>query len=113
QHNSTPSPHHIASPPPINTSPSPPNIQTSPKSFHYNTPIKSPCSPPDLKPTIKSPQPFQYNYPDYTPALNELNRSPQTHYPYPQEYFNSNVNPNFNNLIQDINRNNQNYTPPH
>ncbi|CAF2032984.1 unnamed protein product, partial [Rotaria magnacalcarata] len=49
----------------------------------------------------------------YTSALNELNRSPQTHYPPPQEYFNSNINPNFNNLIQDINRNNQNYTPPH
>ncbi|CAF4345646.1 unnamed protein product, partial [Rotaria magnacalcarata] len=113
QHNITPSPHHIASPPSLNISPLPHNIQTSPKSFHYTTPIKSPCSPPDLKPTIKSPQPTQYNYPDYTPALNELNRSPQTHYPPPQEYFNPNINPNFNHLIQDINRNNQNYTPPH
>ncbi|CAF4961228.1 unnamed protein product, partial [Rotaria socialis] len=93
--------------------PSPHNIHTSPKSFHYNTPIKSPSSPPDLKTPIKSPPPPQCNYPDYTPALNELNRSPQTHYPPPQEYFNSNINPHFNNLIQDINRSNQNYTPPH
>ncbi|CAF4317814.1 unnamed protein product, partial [Rotaria magnacalcarata] len=113
QHNITPSPHHILSPPPLNITPSPQNIHTSPKSFHYTTPIKSPCSPPDLKTPIKSPQPLQYKYPDYTPALNELNRSPQTHYPPPQEYFNPNINPNFNNLIQDINRNNQNYTPPH
>ncbi|CAF3445846.1 unnamed protein product, partial [Rotaria socialis] len=92
QHNTTPSPHHISSPPPLNITPSPHNIQTSQNSFHYTTPIKSPCSPPDLKPTIKS---------------------PQTHYPPPQEYFNPNINPNLNNLIQDINRNNQNYTPPH
>ncbi|CAF2204458.1 unnamed protein product, partial [Rotaria magnacalcarata] len=90
-HNITPSPPHISSPSPLNISPSippnitpsPHNIHTSPKSFHYNTPIKSPSSPPDLKTPIKSPPPSQYNYPGYTPALNELNRSPQTHYPPP------------------------------
>ncbi|CAF4396977.1 unnamed protein product, partial [Rotaria magnacalcarata] len=113
QHNITPSPHQILPSPPLNILPLPHNHHTPLKTFQYTTPIKSPCSPQDLKTPIKSPKPLQYNYPDFTPALNKLNRSPQTHYPPPQEYLNPNINHNFNNLIQDTNRNNQNYTPPH
>ncbi|CAF3373740.1 unnamed protein product, partial [Rotaria socialis] len=55
--------------------------------------------------------------PDFSPALNELNKSPKGYQPPPQNYFSPNNNNNFNNNFTNLNNTPINdrtsYTPPY
>ncbi|CAF2128600.1 unnamed protein product [Rotaria magnacalcarata] len=67
---------------------------------------------PKLSPVIQ-----RNKLPDFSPALNELNKSPKGYYPPPQNYFspsnNNNFNNNFNNLNNTPINDRTSYTPPY
>ncbi|CAF2066954.1 unnamed protein product, partial [Rotaria magnacalcarata] len=87
-----------------------PEDSTSTKSSHHH--ISSPSIVPKLSPVIQ-----RNKLPDFSPALNELNKSPKGYYPPPQNYFsptnNNNFNNNFNNLNNTPITDRTSYTPPY
>ncbi|CAF2057489.1 unnamed protein product [Rotaria magnacalcarata] len=99
-------PRQIFTPPLNNSVPFSP-----PKSSHHHTPPSSIV--PKLSPVIQ-----RNKLPDFSPALNELNKSPKGYQPPPQNYFSPNNNNNFNNNSS-TNLNNTpindrtSYTPPY
>ncbi|CAF4961542.1 unnamed protein product, partial [Rotaria socialis] len=97
-------PRQIFTPPLNNSVPFSP-----PKSAHHHTPPSSIV--PKLSPVIQ-----RNKLPDFSPALNELNKSPTGYHPPPQNYFSPNKNNNFNNNFTNLNNTPINdrtsYTPP-
>ncbi|CAF3748452.1 unnamed protein product [Rotaria socialis] len=98
-------PRQIFTPPLNNSVPFSP-----PKSSHHHTPPSSIV--PKLPPVIQ-----RNKLPDFSPALNELNKSPKGYQPPPQNYFSPNNNNNFNNNSTNLNNTPINdrtsYTPPY